>query len=331
MPGDWAAPLSPDEFRSPGVEFRAVTLWMLNDRLEPAELRRQLRGFRDAGWGRVITRTFDGLMTAYLSEDWMRALDAIIREAHDLGMRVWLQAGHMPNGIPDLPEELEYCAVSERGEGQAIEASETLLLRDGNHAYVQGRLPHVLDLLNPRAVETYLERSYEQTWFRRFGEHFGRTIEAIWVDEPCLQPGRLPYGPQVLEAFRARWGGGLAELLPTLFRRVGEWRRARHRYWRTVLDLFVAGYFEPVQRWCREHGVPVHRPSHGRGHPPRAGGLHGLRHAALPVHGHSRHRPPDRQPALVARPAGRAGAALHHDAQAVLQRRAPARAEPRAR
>ena len=72
------------QFRDPALAYRGVTLWMLNDRLDGDELERQLAGFRDAGWGAVITRTFDGLLTPYLSEEWMGLLERIVRTAKDL-------------------------------------------------------------------------------------------------------------------------------------------------------------------------------------------------------------------------------------------------------
>ncbi len=55
------------EFADPGPAYRGVTLWMLNDRLDPDEIVRQLDGFKAAGWGAVITRTCNGLRTPYLS------------------------------------------------------------------------------------------------------------------------------------------------------------------------------------------------------------------------------------------------------------------------
>jgi hypothetical protein len=56
-------------FLDPPMSCRGVTLFMLNDRLDGDQIERQLRGFRNTGWGAVITRTFDGLATEYLGED----------------------------------------------------------------------------------------------------------------------------------------------------------------------------------------------------------------------------------------------------------------------
>lgn len=102
-----------EEFKNPGMNYRGVTLWMLNDRLEKDEVIRQLESFYNAGWGAVITRTFMGLRTMYLSEEWMAITEEIIRKAKDFGMKVWLQeadknaAAYMPTGISGMEDSLE--------------------------------------------------------------------------------------------------------------------------------------------------------------------------------------------------------------------------------
>jgi hypothetical protein len=65
-------------FQDPGTAYRGVALWMLNDELEPDEIARQLAGMREAGWGAAITRTFFGLRTPYLGEEWMQVLERIV-------------------------------------------------------------------------------------------------------------------------------------------------------------------------------------------------------------------------------------------------------------
>ena len=248
------AELDSEVFRNPGTAYRAVTLWMLNDRLEPDELRRQLRGFKDAGWGAVITRTFNGLRTEYLSEEWMEALEVVVETARELDMKVWFQAGYMPNAFPDLPQELQHEVLVAQSRGEEP-TDGTVVAEDGESLYVARRLENAVDLLNPEAVRRYLELAYEETWFARFGDAFGETIEAVWVDEPCLRFGKFPWGDRVIEAVRQEWGISLPDRVPELFRRTGDWRALRHRFWRTVLSLFDDGYFRVVREWCERHGV----------------------------------------------------------------------------
>ncbi len=228
---------------------------MLNDRLEPDELRRQLRGFKEAGWGAVITRTFNGLLTEYLSEEWMHALEVIVETARQLEMKVWFQAGYMPNAFPNLPVELRHRVLVAHPRDEEPPVEGDVVAEDEESLFVAQNLDNVVDLLNPQAVEGYLKMAYEETWFERFGDAFGETVEAVWVDEPCLRFGKFPWGERVIEAFCEQWGGWLPDRVRGLFRREGDWRCLRHRFWRTVLALFDEGYFRTVRRWCEGHGV----------------------------------------------------------------------------
>jgi len=248
-------PLNQSLFAHPPADCRGVVLWMLNDELELPELLRQLEEIKSAGWGAVITRTFFGLRTRYLSDEWMAMLDAIVGKAEALGLAVWFQAGYMPGGIPDLDRRMALMAVDRRPAGEPIPEGRRVLREEDGYRYVEYPIDHVLDLLNPAAVEEYLDKAYRQPWQGRFGRHFGRTIQAIWVDEPHFQPPLLPWGDRLQRKFAQRWGYPLMDHLPELFAPVGDYQKVRHHFWRTVQEVFLAGYFEPVSRWCRKHHV----------------------------------------------------------------------------
>ena len=235
-------------FSNPGAAYRGVTLWMLNDKLEKSEIARQLRGFREAGWGAVITRTFNGLLTKYLSNEWMEILGEIVRVARREGLSVWFQAGYMPSAVPDLPSDMAHQVVVRKPKGEA--AGGATVHMDGGSAYCAETRPNVVDLLNPKAVSRYLEIAYERPWLRRFGKEFGRTIEALWVDEPHFNPPFLPWSEALPDRFARAWGYPLEPHLPSLFSPAGDYRKVRHHYWRTVLELFLEGYFTGVRDWC---------------------------------------------------------------------------------
>ena len=56
-----------DEFGSPGSAYRGKPFWAWNGRLEPEELRRQIRIMQRMGMGGFIIFTGNGLETAYLA------------------------------------------------------------------------------------------------------------------------------------------------------------------------------------------------------------------------------------------------------------------------
>jgi hypothetical protein len=242
-------------FLDPGTEYRGVTLWMLNDKLEPPEIARQLDGFHEAGWGALITRTFNGLRTPYLSDEWMDIIRLIIDRAEIHDLSVWLQAGYMPSAIPDLEPSMTHKVLVRKGADEPAEEGESLVYQENGHAYYSRLFPHVLDLLKPEAVIDYLRLAYEEPWWSRFQEAFGDTVETVWVDEPHFRPPLLPWNEELPQVYEERWGESLTDKVAALYAPVGNYQQVRHRYWRTVTDLFMSAYFAHISAWCAEHGV----------------------------------------------------------------------------
>ena len=243
-------------FRDPGKAYRGVTLWMLNDALDIPEIARQLDGLDQAGFGAMIGRTFNGLRTEYLSDAWMDIIDTIIQGASKHDMKVWLQAGYMPSGVPELDPASAHQGIALRAAHEPAHETELRVLatHDGQ-AITLRRLDSVLDLLNRDAVTQYLDKAYIQTWHGRFGEHFGKTVEAVWVDEPHFRPPLLPWSDTVPDAFAKQWGYDVTDHVTSLLFPVGDYHRIRHHYWRTVTALLLDGYFRPVGDWSRENDV----------------------------------------------------------------------------
>ena len=78
------------DFTAPGAAFRGKPFWAWNGKLEPDELRRQIRVMHRMGLGGFFMHARVGLDTAYLSKDWFACVDACIDEARKLGMEAWL-------------------------------------------------------------------------------------------------------------------------------------------------------------------------------------------------------------------------------------------------
>ncbi|NLF31856.1 MAG: hypothetical protein GX591_13335 [Planctomycetes bacterium] len=79
-----------DDFRNPPSRYRGAPFWAWNGRLEPEELRRQIRLMHRMGLGGFFMHSRVGLDTAYLSDDWFRCVEACIDEAEKLDMQAWL-------------------------------------------------------------------------------------------------------------------------------------------------------------------------------------------------------------------------------------------------
>ncbi len=79
------------EFRSAAQSrFRGVPFWAWNGRLEPGELRHQIRIMKAMGLGGFFMHSRIGLETPYLSDEWFECIDTCIDEAKKTGMEAWL-------------------------------------------------------------------------------------------------------------------------------------------------------------------------------------------------------------------------------------------------
>ena len=67
----------------------SIPFWSWNDRLEPEELRRQLRNMKELGMGGAFMHARTGLETGYLSKEWYDCVRASVDEAAKLGMQAW--------------------------------------------------------------------------------------------------------------------------------------------------------------------------------------------------------------------------------------------------
>ncbi|MFW6309452.1 MAG: glycosyl hydrolase, partial [bacterium] len=229
---------------------------MLNDRLEKDEIIRQLHSLKDAGLGAAIIRTFNGLQTDYLGEEWMSILKIITETAKKIGLKIYFQAGYMPAAIPEdkLPEKYKYTALWYQEEDNDME-NKNIIESDDDYLYYEKKYDNVIDLLNPSAIKYYLKKSYEDIYLDDFAKEFGETITAIWVDEPHFKPPSLPWGKILKEKFQNKWNYSLEDNISLLFQNRDGYQKVRYHYWRTVVEMLKEGYFEPVSRWCDRNQV----------------------------------------------------------------------------
>lgn len=169
--------------------------------------------------------------------------------------------------------------ISEKGwltEYRVIEKSE--LPRNGCHkwyAYMEVSADNpwfnnqaYLDTLKKEAVDVFIQTVYER-YFKQVGNEFGKTIPAIFTDEPqfChkqrmgfangLETAIIPYTEGLEDTFLTRYGTGILDFLPELFWEKGEdtVSLVRYRYHDVVCECFTRSYAVNIGAWCREHGI----------------------------------------------------------------------------
>ncbi len=124
------------------------------------------------------------------------------------------------------------------------------------------------DTLNPDATRRFIALTHEK-YAEILGTEFGKTVPAIFTDEPHFMGLRLPERADSREDILLPFTEALPELYGTVNGRdffealpLLVWNRRgeaacpeRYAYYRLLSERFAEAYCEPVGRWCVEHGL----------------------------------------------------------------------------
>ena len=141
--------------------------------------------------------------------------------------------------------------------------------------------PPAGDILNPEAVACFIRLVY-QRYYDEFGAHFGKTVKAIFTDEPSMtgrlrERGVVAGTTDILEHVNRLLGYDFTPYLPTLWH--GDEPDASHcrdEYNRALQMRLEETYYAPIRRWCDSHRVAL------TGHPARPDDIGHLRHFQIP-------------------------------------------------
>ena len=142
------------------------------------------------------------------------------------------------------------------------------------YAYLETALGHpwfngsaYLDTLSHKAVEHFISLTHE-TYAAHLSPHFGKSIPAVFTDEPQFArkqllpyPGAetdvtLPWTEDLEQDFCAAYdGASLLAKLPELLWELSEGRvsQTRYRFHDFLTERFVSSFCDTAGRWCDEH------------------------------------------------------------------------------
>jgi hypothetical protein len=275
------------KFAHPDKEYRSIPFWSWNDRLEDEELVRQIRDMDEQGWGGYFMHSRVGLITPYLSDEWMDRIRTCVEEAKRTSMDAWLYdedkwpSGFAGGTIPKMGPEYRQHALVMSAEKPTGEHDLILAVyaEDGSGwrriteaASEEARVVYLfrwiepmgnawfndtayVDLMNPKVTDAFLESTYE-AYKDIVGEEFGKAIPGVFTDEPCyMMHGHTQY-PSVAwtdalpDRFKEARGYDLLEHLISLFYDVDDYPKIRTDFWRTATELFVENYSQRMYAWC---------------------------------------------------------------------------------
>ncbi|MGO4546392.1 glycosyl hydrolase [Paenibacillus sp. 2TAB23] len=264
------------KLRDPDSSYRSVPLWSWNDKLEIAEMERQIEEMNRVGIGGFFMHARGGLQTPYMGEEWMNAVRACIEKAESLGMEPWFYdengwpSGFGGGSVPALglvyqQKKLGMEKAPFRGEDRSRDLGYYVLGGTGWVRLPEGRAeeadiriywevnPYYIDTLSRQAVRAFIDSTYEAYW-NSFGESFKHVLKGVFTDEPQFGRGEIPWSFEMEDAYRQRNDRSVLDILPSLFLDASDAKEHRYQYWSCVTELFVDSYAKQIGDWCEEKG-----------------------------------------------------------------------------
>ncbi len=281
------------KFKNPDCQYGTIPFFVWNGKITKPEIKQKMQDYKDAECGGVIVHPRPGLITEYLSDEWFDLFQYTVDVGKELDMNVWIYdensypsgfaGGHVPAEMPEsynqgqglqptesdtIPADYsKYFLVLKEVDGKYLDVTGTIedeLNKNGNYFLFSktfykksdwfGGFSYV-DLLYPGVTEKFLEVTMDG-YEKQLSNNFGKTIPGVFTDEPEISsPGGLRWTPDLFEIFQKQWGYDLKASLPSLFKKVGDWKKVRHNYTNTLLWLFTERWSKPASEYYGEHGL----------------------------------------------------------------------------
>ncbi|MCA9433700.1 MAG: hypothetical protein KC940_24485, partial [Candidatus Omnitrophica bacterium] len=278
-----------EEFKKPDPWYHSAPLWVWNDDVTEEKIEQDLEMLKSQGVLQAFVHPRPGLITPYLSEEWVNLYGFAVKTAKEKGMLLhiydensypsgfagghvyrqhpeWAGKGMVLESVDQLPDALSEDVIAVyRKEGDSVSRLEEPPLGE-NGDFLIAKIVHAdarpwtaggpyVDLLEPGLTEAFLEITYEP-YRKKFGEEFGKTVRGAFTDEPHLVPaGKVHWTPRLPQLFEDRYGYALADVIPSLFQDVGDYKKVRFDFNQLLLDEFIERWSKPYHDYCEKYGL----------------------------------------------------------------------------
>ena len=256
-------------------DYQPLPFWSWNDKLEREELRHQIQWMHENDIGGFFMHARGGLKTEYLSEDWMKCIEACCEEASALGMQAWAyDENGWPSGfvggklleeesnrdkyliytIGEFDEEADVSYFL--GEEKLIRV-DGLQSREGEYLNIDIKTSaSTVDILNPEVVDQFLENTHCK-YKEQFGDTIADKIKGFFTDEPQYYRWGTSYTPMLVKLFEEEYQEDIFEQLGLLFVEKEGYRTFRYRYWCAMQKLMLENWAKKVYDWCEQNQVKL--------------------------------------------------------------------------
>lgn len=279
-------------FANPPREFSTAPLWVWNDLLTDEMVLGTLRDLAAQKVRQAFVHPRPGLMTPYLSPEWLRLWKVALAEAERLDMSLWIYdensypsgfaGGFVPDSMPEAAAKslqlktvrsaaqlrglATFRIADEHFEDLTARVKSKQMIPLGEYL-VADTIPAkaspwyagktYVDLLKPGVAEKFMEITFEP-YRRQFGDQFGKRVPGAFTDEPRLEfSAGFPWTDDLPTVFQQRWGYDLQSRLPSLAQNLGDWKRVRHNYFMTLMELFGDRWASRYAAYCEKNGLEL--------------------------------------------------------------------------
>lgn len=228
-----------------------LAMWALTGVLKSADVCRQLDDFAEAGWGAVLYPRW-GAEIEYLSDAWFERIRYIVEQAAARSMEIWLYD--------------EFCWPSGHAKGLVTKdhpelAAQLLRVQPDGSSQIE-TVPDSANLVMREATQRFLAVTHDR-YAATIGQHFGKTVRAIFTDEPSLasqhkprKKGDTSWPLMWSETISQALGGDFVKRLAAAGNNVAKsplWRD----YWAAFARVYHDSWTKPIADWCQAHKIAM--------------------------------------------------------------------------
>lgn len=255
--------------------YGSIPFWSWNDKLDPEELRRQIRKMHELKMKGFFMHARGGLETPYLGDDWYKCIAACAGEAADLGMEAWLyDENGWPSGFAGgalLKDPVNYAAYIEFEKTESPDpGAMCIYIQDGDSVrlYSEGDKASEYYCVSKKYCDTYVDTmdkkvtakfiaATHQEYKKRFGDCLGGVMPGFFTDEPQYYRWATPWSDTLPEEFMKAYGYDVKSGLAALFMDYKGAEEFRYDYYGLCHKLFMEHFAKPVYQWAEENGCKI--------------------------------------------------------------------------
>lgn len=293
--------LTKELFQNPTNEYRCAPFWAWNCELKKDELHQQIDMMKQMGMGGAHMHVRTGMATPYLSDEYMDLIRSCVDKCKKEAMLAWLyDEDRWPSGAAGgiVTKEVKYrqrmlIFTQKLRDDTLLACYDVSLHPDGTlshyaqidvgqkakaqkwYAYLQVAPSSpwynnqaYINTLDPNAMKRFIEVTYERYW-ETVGDEFGKTIPAIFTDEPQFasktpfsfadssEDAVIPWTDDLPDTFADAYDEDLLAHLPEVFWDLPDQMpsRIRYHYHDHVCERFTRAFTEQCGDWCSKHGL----------------------------------------------------------------------------